>query len=364
MVQTIRPQAERRHRPLMSIGATVVLAGVLAGCASGGGDTDGESNGFEVGGGPTVVDQERWDEILEAAQQEGEVILYRSLRGSDRIFEDFEADTGIRVESIYGATGETISRLDQEIDAGVSGADMTMHASPGWFDASTDKFVSLLVSPEMAEAGWEERLNGMSYPQVYSQPYSLAYNTNGEVPPTDLKEFLDANPDARIGLVDPAIASSIAFQYEVLREEFGDEILDQLAATNYVIEPNNTALADNLAAGTYNYAFPNQTTSVQPLMEEGAPVDIVWPTTALAGSLYNVAAIKNGPNPNATMVLINWMMSEAGATSFVDQLAGGSVPIEVEGSVPWGDVATLDPDVWTTEYFQAWLEEHWAPRFG
>lgn len=345
---------------LVSIGALGAAALVLAGCGSGSG-----SAGLEPGP-PAGVDQAQWDEIVEAANSEGEVVFYRSLGGMEEVIADFEAAyPEITISDSFAPTGELVQRLDQELEAGVTGADLTMHASPGWFidRYASDTFGALAVSPDNQEEDWEDRLEGNSYATMFGFPYTLGYRTNNPAP-TSLKDLLDENPDVSIGINDPSIAIAVAFAYEELREVYGDEILDQLAAANYKIEAGNTQMAQSLGAGAFEYAYPSQSSTTAPLIASGAPMAEAVTDAAITGAYYNVAVLANAAHPNASLVFANWMMSRDGAESFVEHVSPATVPLDVEGAITWGDVATYDPEVWTTDYWNEWIAENWTPRFG
>jgi iron(III) transport system substrate-binding protein len=317
-------------------------------------------------GPPTTADDAAWSKIVEAANKEGSLNFYKSLGGSDEVVADFQKDyPNIKVNQTFAATGDLIQRLDQEIDAGVAGADVVMHSSPGWF---SDKFAanqlaSLQVSPSNVGEGWKDRLENKSYATVFGFPYTLSSRT-GQPTFTDLKSLLDSSSKARIGVVDPHVAVAIAFYYETQRQEFGDQILDQLAASQHTLEPSNTPLAQALAAGSVDYAAPGQASTTAPLIAKGAAITETVPTKGVSGAFYNVALMQKAAHPNAATVFANWLMARQGATSFVKHVSPATVPIDVPGAVKWGTVKAYDPKDWTTDKWNAWITQYWTPRFG
>jgi iron(III) transport system substrate-binding protein len=317
-------------------------------------------------GPPSTVDDAAWNQIVEAANKEGTVNFYKSLGGSDEVIADFEkAYPNIKVNQTFAATGDLVQRLDQEIDAGVAGADLVMHSSPGWYSDkfAADQLASLQISPANESEGWSDRLDNKSYATVYGFPYTLS-SRPGQPTYTDLKSLLDGSPEARIGVVDPHVAVAIAFYYETQRLEFGDEILDQLAASQYTLQPSNTPLAQALAAGSVDYASPGQASTTAPLIAKGAAVTETVPTKGVSGAFYNVAVMQKSAHPNAATVLANWMMAREGATSFVKHISPATVPLDVPNSVPWGTVKAYDPQDWTTDKWNEWMAKYWTPRFG
>ncbi|MCD2115093.1 extracellular solute-binding protein [Rhodococcus rhodochrous] len=342
----------------ITVAASVVAMSVLTACGSAGGEQ-------APAGPPTLANDAAWSEIQQKAREEGEVSLYFSLAGIDSVVEDFKAaNPGINVNTTFAATGDLTSRLDQEMDANVQGADVVFHASPGWYadKFGADQLASLQISPQQQGEGWEERLAGNSFAEVFGYPYTLGYRTS-QAAPQSLKQLLDDNPRARIGLVDPHASPAAANVYQVLRDTYGDEIMNQLAGADYKIEASNSTLAQSFAAGAFDYAYPSQSSTTKPLVDKGAPLAEVIPPEGIAGAYYNAAILRNSAHPNASQVFVNWLMSADGARSFVSHLAPATVPLQTEGAVPWGQVEAYDPADWTTEKWNDWIATNWSPLF-
>ena len=346
--------------------ALLSIAVVTAACGNRGGDATSVETGP-----PVAASTSEWDEIVEAANEEGELTLYWSMGEADsspHLFETFEkAYPDIEVNLVFQATGDLINRLDEEISGKVASADTVVHASPLWFSDhyEANDFAALQVSPDNQAAGWDARLDGKSYATWWGFQYVLGYNTGQPKPAPDLKELLDANPDAKIGLVDPHASQAAGNVYETLRQAYGDEILDQLANADYTIYENNSSLSAGFGAGSVDYAYPDQVNTTGPLIKKGAPLAQLATTKAQAGANYNVAIPKTAPHPNAAQVWANFVMSESAQAAIVeDNAPAGTVPMTVENAVPWDTVTFLDPDEWTTDKWNAWIEKYWTPRFG
>jgi iron(III) transport system substrate-binding protein len=333
----------------------------LAACGS-----DDTSATESAAGPPETVDSAAWDEIVDAANEEGTLNWYFSVGSSDQIIAAFEeAYPDIDVKPTFAGTADLIPKLDQEIEAGVQSADVVMHASPGWFidRYEQDKFAALKVAPEQADAGWEDLLNDVSYATVLAIPFTIS-STGGNPTYTDLEALLDSEPDAKLGLGDPHSSVAAAFAWETMREEFGDDILDKAADSDYAVEASNTPLGQSLAAGAYDYGFPGLASVTTPLVAKGAKITETVPERGASGPQYNVAVMSTAPHPNAAYVFANWLMSEEGGTALVDNLSPAAVPLDVEGSVPFDSIQSYDPEEWTNDKWNEWIEEYWTPRFG
>ncbi|MFV0457359.1 MAG: ABC transporter substrate-binding protein [Actinomycetales bacterium] len=350
-----------RSRVAAVAAALALAASGLAGCGSG-----GTSATEAAAGPPEAVDSAAWDKIVEAANEEGTLNWYFSVGSSDQIIADFnQAYPDINVKSTFAGTADLIPKLDQEIEAGVKSADVVMHASPGWFidRYEQDKFAALKVAPEQADAGWEDMLGGNSYATVLAIPFTIS--STGDNPTyTDVQSLLDAQPNAKLGLLDPHSSVAAAFAWDTIRQEFGDDILDKVAKSNYAVESSNTPLGQSLAAGSFDYGFPGLASVSTPLVAKGAKITETVPEKAASGPQYNAAVMTTAPHPNAAYVFVNWLMSQQGGASFVKNLYPAGVPLDVEGSVPFDSIKSYDPKEWTNDKWNEWIAQYWTPRFG
>jgi iron(III) transport system substrate-binding protein len=248
----------------------------------------------------------------------------------------------------------------------VKGADAVMHASPGWFADTykANQFAALQVSPDNQAAGWDKLLGGKSYATWWGFQYVLGYAKSQPTPPADLKALLDANPQAKIGLVSPKASQAAANVYETLRQTYGDGFLDQLAKAKYTVYNSNSELSAAFGAGAVDYAYPDQVNTTAPLIAKGAPVAQLVTQKARAGANYNVAVMANAAHPNAAQVWANFVMSKDGQEAIVqDNAPAGTVPTSVPGAAPWTEVNFLDPAQWTNDKWNAWIAKYWTPRF-
>lgn len=356
----------RQRRAWLAAGGALVLTVGLAACGS---SNPAPNPGPDAGPVVNLSDAE-WSDLEKAAMDEGEVNLYWSM-GEASVYSDLvdgfeEKYPDIKLNISFLATGDLIGKLSEEIEAGVQSADVAVHASPAWFEQYDDagSFASIQLSPENEGNGWSEWLGDNRFTPWWGFQVVLGHNTS-KAAPDSLMDVVDSNPDAKIGLVDPGVAVPTGFIYEQLRLAYGDEILDKLAASRYTIYPSNSAMAAGMAAGEVDYGYPDLVSVTGALIEQGAPLAQVVTTEGQAGATYDVAALALAPHPAAAQVFMNYLMSEAGQKAIVaDAAPAASVPLDVPDGIPWGAIATLDPDEWTTEVWEDWIAEYWTPRFG
>ncbi|OZD11653.1 hypothetical protein CH280_17870 [Rhodococcus sp. 06-156-4C] len=340
---------------------SLILVTALAGCGG-----SGASGGGEAAGPPVAADAEQWRTIENDANAEGALTAYVSLTGMDPVFDDFRnayPDIDVTVEQV--PTADLLPRLDQEISVGAEGADVAFHASPGWFADNTQNFATLELGPAVQETGGVDRVGDQNYTGVYGFPNVISYRTT-EAAPVNLEQLLDTNPDARIGIVDPRRSSPfVTYQYKVLQDAFGDDFMTRLSEANVTVVPSNPQLTEGIAAGDFDYAYPDIASITQAVIDKGAPVGIVVPEgPSVAGVHYNAAILENAAHTNAANVFMNWLMSAPGATSLARHLKPAVTPIDVEGSLPWDSVSVFDVDQWTSEAQNDWISENFAPNFG
>lgn len=357
-----------RSRRITGAATAAVAIAALTACGSSGGDTPGAD---EASGPVVELDTADWDALVEQANEEGEVSLYWSLGekvNAPTMWAEFEKQyPDIDVNVTFLATGDLISRVSEEFEAGAAGADVVIHASPTWFaDAdAAGSFAPLELSPDNVEEGWTDLTGDKSYATYLGVQFILGYNTSQDEP-AGIKEVLDDDPDAKIGLVDPHASSAAAFTYDELRKEYGDEVLDQLADSDYTIYASNSVLSAAFAAGEVQYAYPDLVRTTKPLAEKGAPIAQIVTTVAQTGADYNVAVPKTAPHSAAAQVFTNFLLSRSGQEAIaVDEAPGGTVPLEdIPNALAWDDIQFLNPDDWTTDKWNAWIAEYWTPRFG
>ncbi|MYW96136.1 extracellular solute-binding protein [Amycolatopsis rubida] len=331
----------------------------------------GSSTAADVPSGPPVMANESsWNSTVTKANGEHQLVIYWSM-GTEQNVPNFIAAfkkkyPDIKVKIVFQATGDLVNRLDQEMSANVQGADVVVHASPAWFSDqfSANHLAALQVSPENQAAGWQKMLNNKSFATWWGFAYVLGYRTAQPKPPTNLKALLDSNPKARIGLVDPHASQASGNVYETLPKRYGDGILDQLAKSNYTIEGSNSQLSQALAAGSVDYAYPDQINTTAPLIAKGAPLGQIVTNQAVAGAYYNVGVVRNAPDPNAAQVFANFAMSKDGQAAVAkDNSPAATVPSSLPGAIPWGTVKAYNPADWTSDKWNAWIAKYWTPRF-
>ncbi|GAA3909156.1 ABC transporter substrate-binding protein [Microbacterium invictum] len=356
---------------VLTVGALVVLSS----CASSTPEPEESAAGVDFpvatgSGSPTVLDDAEWESLVEAANAEGELIVYSSPPGTEETFAQFSEDyPDITVTVVREPTSDLIARMDQEIDAGVAGADVTWHSQPAWAAtrAEDGALNALQLSPEAAELGWGEFATDDYYLQIMANPYLLGWNTTLGEPVDNIQDLLAKAGDTPVGIAEP-ISQNGMFQLQTWMDEYGEDFLGELAALNHTVIRSTTPLAQSLAAGEVGYAILMQPGLLDQLKEEGAPVEQIVPDDGLVtGFAYGPMTLAGADHPAAAQVFVNWLMSQPTQQLLVDSHGPLAVPIILDGTenaLAWDEVQAVDDAEWPQERrdeFRAVWDSYFLP---
>lgn len=145
----------------------------------------------------------------------------------------------------------------------------------------------------------------------------IAYNTemiSEEEAPQSWAELTDP-AYAPIGIADPAAAAPaypvISWFWEDLGSEGAEEYFDALADNGLNTYDRNGPVAQAVASGEVPVAML-QEHNLYGLLDDGEPVDFVWPEEGAPGGVRAAAISADTPRPCASVQLVDWMLSEQG----------------------------------------------------
>ena len=175
---------------------------------------------------------------------------------------------------------------------------MVLVSGEAWFIANSD--AGNLEAPQGPEvARWEgsdfykdDYVIGAILPKVF------AFNTTMAEPFTDFDGFLSEDMQGPIRHLADTEGPPVIAENEWLREQFGDEYLSALLRDNEpVVYRSSSAIAEALAAGEVAAAQCMTPGAVQPLINEGAPIEMVIPEPEAFASpaVWRSPAGRSGP---------------------------------------------------------------------
>ena len=285
--------------------------------------------------------QAEWGKTLQAAKQEGQVVLY-SARDYDVLFSQFfhKQYPEIKVSGVITANTPGVSqrilaerRAEKYLwDVYIGGA--STGYSVLYKGKVLDPIRPALLLPEVTdESKWwgkqheyidEQRSHLLAF-NAELQPY-FSYNTK-LVNPKDFKslwDLLQPKWKGRMVMFDPTLpGSSSALRFVYYHPELGPEFLRRLLTEMDVVTSRDLRqLGDWLASGKYVIClFVDGHRLLDAPKRQGLPVDWFGPRTFQEGVVMgsasgNVGLINRAPHPNAARVAVNWLLSREGQMAY------------------------------------------------
>jgi len=253
------------------------------------------------------------------AKEEGQVLLYTSLAGSDtKAFRSaFEkAYPGVKLE-IYRASGTTIlQKILTESRAGNEVVDAVMTQDSA---LQVLKERNLLAKFDSAErAAFDARFKDKDgywtdvYPTVHSIPYNTKLVAAADLP-RHYTGLLDPRWKGKLGL-NRNNYMFIAALLDFYGNEKGEEFLQKLARQNPQVRSGGTLTATLVGAGELPIAFSVNANNVENVKEKGSPVDWARIEDPLYGEPHPAAVMANSRHPNAARLIVEFAISKEGQT--------------------------------------------------
>jgi len=320
--------------------AVIAVAAILCLTACGGGDGDEESGTAIQSNGELAVDGEviAPADLMKAATKEGSVNVYTSLNEvtNKAVAEAFEKDTGLSVKGIVTPTGKLYERIQSEAGSGKLPADVIGMPDESLFKTLVDDdlFVPHKVPNDDAIPAEYKFSDGLYY-ALNSAPTVIAYNSGvidkSDVPQTWADLPATGSSKQRIGMVHASQGAGGWGLALFMRQKFGKEYWEELAAAKPVLESSVGSLAEKLGRGEVAVAAARPP-EVGGLIEQGAPVGYVWPDDGTPMFNFFISQVAKGKNPNAAQVYINWSLSKRGQSVLAKE--GGDYPVNPEAGNP------------------------------
>lgn len=313
----------RRSLSVMVRGSVVVGCGLLmlTACSSAGGagsatlpDSNSESSSEMA----EVMSEQEWSEIVDAANEEGEVVVYGVMNAAlvETLPEAFqEAYPEIKVTYVRLSPADVEARLGAEIASGNLIADAFDNLQNIVVDGFADQdALTPLAFPALDDPQYDREANQRTRYSAYlgGTPYAWAWNTD-LLPDgiTSWDDFLELDRSL-VGVTDPSIGPAVASLYMATEDLAGDGYLNELlAGNNPQIYPGSNPQVTSLTAGEIAASLPIPAAVAATAKQDGAPVDF-----SLYDGYYDIPTefglLADAPHPNAAQVWANWLLSEEG----------------------------------------------------
>ena len=287
-----------------------------------------------------------WDAIVTAAKAEGSVIFVASGEnvGYEEMLKGFEAKYGIKTSFAVIRTGDFAARIEAE--SGANNVSTDVYASGGGAQLSAAGFTQRVPQlPMMSEASgtfiydpftdWKSGKTDVIFADM-SPNYMLA---NNELCPAgscveSYKDLSDPKWKGELLMVEPIGVTTGSFIMGFLFEEYGEEwaraVISNVGAT---IRGTSEGEA-MIARGEFPIFITGKAPKATQKLPPPRPLRAIRPSDGLIPSVSGSVIPKGAPNPNAAILLVNYMLTQEG-----QQLKAGVVG---EGFIRT-DVTPADP---------------------
>jgi iron(III) transport system substrate-binding protein len=287
--------------------------------------------------------QAEWDAAVEAAKKDAQVMIYHTRGPFENVFAEFSKRyPAIKVVSVTGRGGDLISRIMAERRAGKHGADIYLGSSGTPMDVLypakvLEPIPAIMMLPEVRDqSNWFRKQHHYADPEgkyifVFEGVVrsDVAYNTK-LVDPKEFSSYWDlVKPKwkGKIAAMDPRLSGfpSGLLQFAYYHPELGSKFLRQLfGEMDITLSREGRQLVDWLAVGKFAIVLAPSASDVQAGMKQGLPLARFEPRAFKEG-LYmratqgSLSVLSQPPHPDATKVLVNWLLSKDGQTHYQKQ---------------------------------------------
>lgn len=300
------------------------LAACLGGCPPTNGNDPIKVTVSDEGGGEALSGRSP-DQVVALARSEGEVCWFTSIpEGQAQKFAQMfeKKQPGVRVRLVRGGTFDLVGRIERDIRAGTPAADVLHVLDPAIFVTLRQRG-ELLYYPSAAEAAIAPEYRDPGYwSAARLVAIGLAYDkrrVKAAQVPRQWSELLGARWKGKLGVKDAQTAGSAYAQYYFLREKYGVDFWEQMAAQQPKVYRTEDALLEALVAGEIQVAAGVADYRIREFAKaQPGIVGAVWPTDGSPLIIGPVAILSRAPHPNAARLFMDFCLSREGQAGLRD----------------------------------------------
>jgi iron(III) transport system substrate-binding protein len=256
------------------------------------------------------------DPRLEAAKKEGKVVWYTSLAlpSAEKVAKLFEAaHPGVKVEVHRTGSERILSRVMQELQAGIKNADVVHTSDAGHFVLLKNKNLLMKYTPAGVEAfpaGFKDK-DGF-YFGLRSTVSVIAYNTkavSAAEAPKSWKDLLDPKWKGKMVTAHPGYSGVIATHVLALVNQYGWDYFKQLAQNRLMLVQSAVDPSGVVASGERVVAVDGGEYTFYQTRKKGNPLEIVYPKEGVPLIVSPTAIMSFAPHPNAAKLFTDFSFS-------------------------------------------------------
>lgn len=263
-----------------------------------------------------------WDEVVAGAKKEGRVVFYYNTVPTciDPLMADFRAaNPGIETETVRLASGAMLERISTEYAAGRHLFDVAItFEDDRLLDGMKQGWMLEWTPPELPNFPADVNKNNMLFALMNTRN-AIIYNkmkvTEANAPKA-WADLWDAKWKGKVGM-NPPWRSVPVQELVALWDKLGyGDTAQKLKDNDVRFFEGAGGVIQAVIRGDVDVAEVLDQ-SVNTMLQDGAPIGVVYPEAGTTTS-YNMAFVgKNAPHPNAAKVLLNWLMTAEGQKSFL-----------------------------------------------
>ena len=256
------------------------------------------------------------DAKVEAAKKEGKVVWYTSLAlpSAEKVAKLFEAAyPGIKVDVNRTGSERILSRVMQELQAGIKNVDVIHTSDAGHFVLLKNKSLLTKYTPAGVDrfpAGFKDK-DGYYY-GLRATVTVIAYNTKAvpaaEAPKT-WKDLLDPKWKGKMVTAHPGYSGVIATHVLALVNQYGWDFFKQLAQNKLMLVQSAVDPAGVVASGERAVAVDGGEYTFYQTKKKGNPVELVYPKEGVPLVVSPTAIAAGAPHPNAAKLFTDFSFS-------------------------------------------------------
>jgi iron(III) transport system substrate-binding protein len=256
------------------------------------------------------------DARVEAAKKEGKVVWYTSLAlpSAEKVAKLFEAAyPGIKVEVHRTGSERILSRVMQELQAGIKNVDVVHTSDAGHFVLLKNKSLLMKYTPAGVDpfpAGFKDR-DGYYY-GLRATINAIAYNTKqvtaADAPKT-WKDLLDPKWKGKMVTAHPGYSGVIATHVLALVNLYGWDYFKQLALNRLMLVQSAVDPSGVVASGERAVAVDGGEYTFYQTKKKGNPIEIVYPKEGVPLVVSPTAITAFAPHPNAAKLFTDFSFS-------------------------------------------------------
>lgn len=302
----------------------------------------------EAGAAPAAGEswQVDWERVQKEARKEGKVVLYSGV-GSDlrSAFQEALKEYGIALDFVGGRSVELQEKVLRERRSGIYNVDLFMTGIGTMLPMKPFSIPpeQLMILPEVKDhkLWYKGDINFLDKERLIIAfigylDQGIHINTD-IIKPGEIKSMQDLlNPKwkGKIIIDDPMVIGrgQTFMEHTVIR--LGEDYVSQLVKQEPVTTRDVRQVAEFVVKGRYPIGLGVRPDPYQEFKRAGAPIANIFldEVANLASGIGNIVALDKAPNPNASRVFLNWLLSRKGQTVWqdirMDQSARNDVPVD------------------------------------